>query len=157
MSSTLAAAPDPLPVLLALLLATTTLNGLVSGGDVDAAYASIRRVYTTGLPSPPITSTDYEDVLPATLVVSGLGFVGRGPGFQAGNVELRAYHHTHASARALWYVALNVLRRETPYRSGGVTVLAQESFSGPFAGVEPGGGFLMQTGTIPITVLGTGT
>jgi hypothetical protein len=154
--STLPALSSPFPALLALLLGETSLTDLVTGGDVSSAHATEKRIYIGGLPTPLAANTRYEQVLPPTVVVRGAGLVGRAdvPGMQAGQIALRCYDIDEASARALWYVVLNLLRAKTPTRHNGVTVAIQGGHSGPFDDQEPNGGFLMATGTIPVTVFG---
>jgi hypothetical protein len=155
-ASTLPPLSSPFPALLALLLSQTALTDLVTGGDVGSADAAVARVYIGGLPSPAITNTRYEEVLPPTVVLAPAGLVGRPdvPGMQVGTVELRCYDVAHAPARALWYAALNILRAKTPYRAGGVYVAIQGGHSGPFDDQEPNDGFLLARGTLPLTVFG---
>jgi len=154
--SGVAAVGNPFPVLLDFLLGQSSLTTLVTGGDVAAEYAAFPRIFIGGLPSPPITHTLYEEVLPPTVVVRNAQLAGHpnAPAMQTGSVELRCYDIDAAAARALWYLTLNLLRVQTPHRLAGVSVEALNNHTGPFDAQEPGGGFLMATGRIPLVVLG---
>lgn len=147
---------NPLPALLAFLLAQSSLVAAVTGGNVPSAAASFARIYADGLPSPPIGYTDRPEVLPPTVVIQNARLTGKdnAPAMQTGYFEVRCYDKSVADASALWYVVLNLLRMGTPYRHQGVSVEAQNTFSGPFSGVEPGGGYLMASGSIGLVVLG---
>lgn len=147
---------DPLPALRAVLAADATLAAAVTGGDVASAYAAVVRIYTGGLPSPLIVHTLDPTILPPTIVIKGSG-LGGDPNIavkQFGRIELRCYHATEATARALWYQALNVLRETTPALVGQVWVEADLQHSGPNADNEPGGGYLIATGFVPFSAIG---
>lgn len=149
------AIPDPIRAVVDRLEADSTLAALVTAGSgVAVADAAKVRLYGGHLPQRPVMLTTIPNAIAPALVFAAAGGSGHRDidALFYPRVEIRAYGPDDAPNAALWFAALDALRRMVRLQNN-LWLEADLNATWPVSRREPNDGFRYHSGMIGMTAI----